>query len=302
MRELAASQHGVVARWQARASGATPDEIAHWMRTGAWIGVGRVAIRLAGAPSTDRQLAMLAVLDAGPGAVLSHRCAAALWDLPGFRLVDLEVTRPRGGSRRRATGARVHETRVLRSSHVTVHEAIPVTTPARTIFDLASILHPKRVERALETAWTRRLLDGHRMARMLDDLGKRGRTGTTVMREVLAARGPDYVPAESGLEGRFAEILRKDGQRPMERQIEVGGERWLGRVDFYDRTTGVIVQIDSEQYHGSLVDKRADETQTAALEAAGFVVERVTDFEVWYCADEVTRRVRDARRRGRSGE
>lgn len=302
MRELAASQHGVVARWQARATGATPDEIAHWIHTGAWVGVGRVAIRLAGAPSTDRQRAMLAVLDAGPGAVLSHQSAAALWDLPGFRLSDVHVTRARGGSRRRPLAAALHETRVLHDSHVTTHDGIPVTTPARTLFDLAAVLHPKRVERALETSWSHHLVDSHRMAAILDDLGKRGRTGTTVMRDVLAERGPDYIPAESGLEGRFHDILRRDGQTPMERQVDVGGEKWLGRVDFFDRRAGVIVQVDSERYHGSLIDKRADEAQTAALEAAGFIVERVTDFEVWYCADEVARRVRAARRRGCSGE
>jgi very-short-patch-repair endonuclease len=77
----------------------------------------------------------------------------------------------------------------------------------------------------------------------------------------------------------------------------VGGETWLGRVDFIDREAKLIVQVDSERYHSSLIDKRADDAQTAALEAAGFFVERCTDFEVWYCADEVARRVRKARQR-----
>ena len=122
------------------------------------------------------------------------------------------------------------------------------------------------------------------------------------MREILADRGPDYVPADSGLEGRFRDVLQRDGQAPMVRQIDVGGDRWLGRIDFLDRDAKLIVQIDSDRYHGSLIDKAADKAQTAALEGAGFVVERFTDFEVWYCADEVARRVRKARRRRRSGE
>jgi very-short-patch-repair endonuclease len=302
MRVLAASQHGVIARRQAHAAGATSDEIVHWIKTGAWVVAGRVALRLAGAPPTDKQRALIAVFDAGCSAALSHGSAAALWDLPGFRLTELHVTRPRGRSRRRYHFAEVHETRVLLDRHVTVHEGIPVTTPARTIFDLAALLHPKRVERALETAWSNHLIDGRRMAAVLDDLGKRGRTGTTVMREILADRGPDYVPADSGLEGRFRDVLQRDGQAPMVRQIDVGGDRWLGRIDFLDRDAKLIVQIDSDRYHGSLIDKAADKAQTAALEGAGFVVERFTDFEVWYCADEVARRVRKARRRRRSGE
>lgn len=296
MRELAESQHGAIARRQARALGATQDMIAHGIRSGVWVPEGRVVLRLVGAPVTERQRAMTAVLDAGRRAALSHHSAAALWDLPGFRFDDLHVSRPRDRSRRRTTLAVVHETRVLPAHHVTVHDGIPVTTPARTIFDLAAMVHPYRVGRTLDTAWAKHLLDGSRMAAVLDDLGKRGRTGTTVMRELLAERGPDYIPPDSGLEGRFRDILVRDGQRPMERQVQVGGERWLGRVDFYDREARVIVQIDSERYHSSLTDKAADDRQTAALEAAGFRVERVTDFDVWYCADEVARRIRRARR------
>ena len=192
----------------------------------------------------------------------------------------------------------LHLTRVLPSHHVTTHDGIPLTTPARTIFDLAAVVHPYRVKRALETAWSKRLLDGVRVAVVLDDLGKRGRTGTTVMRELLAERGSDYIPPDSGLEGRFRDLLVRDGQRPMERQVHVGGASWLGRVDFYDREAQLVVQIDSERYHSALIDREADERQTAALEAAGFRVRRFTDFEVWYCADDVAAAVRRSRRNG----
>ncbi len=240
---------------------------------------------------------MTAVLDAGPGAVLSHRSAAALWELPGFRLSDLEVTSLRRGPRRDVRLATLHLTRVLPAQHVTTHDGIPVTTPARTIFDLAAVTHPFRVKRALETAWARHLLDGVRMAAVLDVLGKRGRKGTTVMRELLAERGPDYIPPDSGLESRFNDILVRDGQAPMQRQVHLGGDCWLGRVDFYDPAARLIVQIDSERYHSALIDRAADDAQTAAFEAAGFVVLRFTDFEVWYCAGEVAARVRRARTR-----
>jgi very-short-patch-repair endonuclease len=238
---------------------------------------------------------MAAVLDAGPGAVLSHHSAAALWELPGFDLRDLHVTRLRTGTRRGVRLAREHRPRALLASHVTEFEGIPVTTPARTVFDLAALVHPLRVKRALETAWSHHLLNGVRMAVMLDDLGKRGRTGTTVMRELLAERGPDYIPPDSGLEGRFHDILVRDGQRPMRRQVHLGGDSWLGRVDFVDEDVPLIVEIDSERYHSALIDRQADEEQTAALEAAGFTVFRCSDFQVWYRADEVTVPIRKKR-------
>ncbi|HUF84910.1 MAG TPA: DUF559 domain-containing protein, partial [Acidimicrobiia bacterium] len=131
---------------------------------------------------------------------------------------------------------------------------------------------------------------------MLDDLGKRGRTGTTVMRELLAERGPDYIPPDSGLEGRFHDILIRDGQRPMRRQVDVGGgNKWLGRVDFVDQDVPLIVQIDSELYHSALIDREEDDRQTRALEEAGFEVLRFTDFQVWYRAAEVTEPIRKQR-------
>jgi very-short-patch-repair endonuclease len=298
LRALAERQHSVIGRHQARELGATRGELDHRAYGIDWELPTANVMRLRGSAATDLQRAMTAVLDAGPGTVLSHQSAAALWDLPGFRLRDLHVTRRRGGPRREARLATLHLTRVLPPHHVTTHDGIPVTTPARAIFDLAALVHPYRVKRALETSWSKHLLDGLRMAAILDDLGKRGRTGTTMMRELLAERGPDYIPPDSGLESRFHDILVRDGQRPMDRQVHVGGDRWLGRVDFYDREARLIVQIDSERYHSTLIDKEADDRQTADLEAVGFTVLRFTDFEVWYCADDVAPDVRRARQSG----
>jgi very-short-patch-repair endonuclease len=295
LRRLAERQHSVVGRHQSRDLGATRSQLEHRAQGPDWERATPNVLRLRGSPTTDLQRAMTAVLDAGAGAVLSHQSAAALWELPGFRLRALEVTSVRIGPRRDQRLAKLHLTRVLPAPHVTRNDGIPVTTPARTVFDLAAVVHPLRVKRALETAWSKRLLDGVGMAAVLDDLGKRGRAGTTVIRELLADRGPGYIPPDSGLEARFNDILIRDGQRPMERQVHVGGDTWLGRVDFYDRAARLIVQIDSERYHAALVDREADEAQTAALKAAGFEVLRFTDFEVWYCAADVAAKVRRAR-------
>lgn len=299
LQALAERQHGVLSRAQARDLSSTHAALAH-RASGRWESLTPSVLRLRGSPRTGEQRAMAAVLDAGVDAVLSLYSAAALWELPGFRLRELHVTRLRDTTCRPGRLARIHQTRLLPSSHVTTLRDIPVTTPARTVFDLAALVPYPRVKRALETAWSKHLLDGVRMAVVLDDLGKRGRTGTTVMRELLAERGPDYVPPDSGLEGRFRDILARDGQRQMERQVHVGGESWLGRVDFYDREARLVVQIDSERHHSALIDKEADQRQTAALRASGFEVIRFSDFQVWYYADEVVTEIRAERRRRRA--
>lgn len=289
-------QYGVIARWQARGLGVSRGQLARRVRAGELDPLTAIVLRMRGAEVNDYQRAMAAVLDAGPGAVLSHGTAAALWRLPGFDIRDIHVSRPRTGVRRGSQLPWIHQPSCLPAEHVTVLERFPVTTPARTLFDLAGRVYPQRVERALEAAWSKRLVDGARMAAVLDVLAKRGRPGIQVMRELLSSRGREYVPPASGLEGRFRDILVRDGQRPMERQVDVGGDRWLGRVDFFDRECKLVVQIDSERYHTALIDQRADKAQTAAMESAGFRVLRFTDHQVWYEADEVVARVREVRR------
>ena len=295
LRRLAELQHSVLARRQARALGATPAARRHRACGPDWECVTPAVLRLRGSPRSEEQRIMAAVLDAGHAAVLSHHSAAAWWGLPGFDLEELHVTRSRGRSGHPSRLARLHEVRLLPPHHVTVLRSIPLTTPARTVFDLAGVVHPKRVERAIENAWSDHLVDGRVLASILDDLAARGRRGVNVMRSILSERGPDYVPPASGLEGRFRDLLRRAGLPTMDRQVDVGGTQWLGRVDFIDREQRLIVQIDSERHHGSLIDKRADDAQTAAMEAAGFRVRRFTDTEVWYHGDRVVAELRKAR-------
>jgi very-short-patch-repair endonuclease len=295
LRGLAELQYSVIARRQARAIGASAAALRHRARGPDWEPVTPAVLRLRGSRHSDEQRAMSAVLDAGHGAVLSHNAAAAWWGLPGFDLEALHVTRSRGRSGHTSRLAQLHEVRVLPSHHVTVLRSVPVTTPARTLFDLAGTLHPKRVERAIENAWSDRIVDGRVLSSMLDDMAGRGRRGVSVMRSILAERGPDYVPPASGLEGRFRDLLRRAGLPPMVRQIDVGGETWLGRVDFLNREAKLVVQIDSERHHTALIDRRADDAQTAAMEDAGFLVLRFTDAEVWYHGDKVVAELRRAR-------
>ena len=148
MRALAERQHGVVARRQARALGASRDQLRRRIESGTWESVTPSVLRLAGSQRTFRQRAMAGALDSGAGAAVSHESAAALWRLPGFATGPLHVSRSVG----RSTLATVHRTHVA-ETHLRLFERIPVTSPARTIFDLAGVLHPGRAERASTTRW-----------------------------------------------------------------------------------------------------------------------------------------------------
>ena len=91
---------------------------------------------------------MAAVLACGDGAALSHASAAAIW---GFvqRHHDGDVTRDGHERRESRQGVRVHRSLSL---NAVVHNGLPLTTPARTLHDLRTVLTSQELERAQEQA------------------------------------------------------------------------------------------------------------------------------------------------------
>jgi very-short-patch-repair endonuclease len=96
---------------------------------------------------------MAAVLAAGPGAVLSHRAAAALWAIRQSTRTATEVIAPRRCGRPGIDAYRI----ILPRDEIAVENGIPVTNPARTLFDLAAVVTQQQLEHALNEAEIRRL-------------------------------------------------------------------------------------------------------------------------------------------------
>jgi hypothetical protein len=113
---------------------------------------------------------------------------------------------------------------------VTTKDTIPVVTLARMCFELAATERRERVGRIIESA---QLLGMsiEAVAEVVGTIGKRGRPGTTAMREEVALRGDGYVPPASELEALGFDVLRRGGLPEPVRQFDVGGEHWIGRVD-----------------------------------------------------------------------
>ena len=149
---LARRQHGLVARRQLLALGWSAHQIEHRLASGSWIEVHRGVYALGPAPLTREGRWMAATLVA-PGAVLSHRAAAAHWGIR--RGAMLEITAPK---RLRRPGITVHQA-TLQADEATVHEGIPVTTVARTLFDLAAVIPQNELEWAIHEADFRKLWD-----------------------------------------------------------------------------------------------------------------------------------------------
>jgi very-short-patch-repair endonuclease len=300
LRLLAADQHGVVSVEQSIQAGFDRWQRRDLVDGRRWEHSTPSVLRLVGAPATTAQRAMAAVLDAGPSAALSSTSAAAWWGIPGNLLDPLQVVSRRGHVHRPGRATARHEPVLLPPHHVVTLDGVPTVVPARALFEVAGTRRRgaelpwwvERMERMVDTAWSMRLVSGSTLHRMLDELAQRGRPGIRVMRQVLAERGVEHVPPASGLEARVAQLLRKAGLPELRRQVDVGDEGgWIGRVDFRAVDRPLIVEVQSERFHRSLIDAQLDAQRIDRLTRAGFEVVEVTDVEVWHQPDVVVRKV-----------
>lgn len=297
LRRLASRQHALVGWKQAR-DFLSRDALRHRVARGDWDLVTKRVLGVAGAPPDELRRVMAAVLDHGPGSFVDRRTAAALWQVPGFPGDGrIQLARLRGTTGRPTDLADVSTLRYLPEHLVTTVAGIPTVTLPFLLFRLAGGERPERVERALNTVCTKSPAVLVRLHELLPELAEHGRNGIVFMREWLQRNPPGSRPVASGLEGRFQQILREAGERPLERQVDVGGHEWIGRSDFLDRELAIVFEVDSLLHHTSELDQAMDADRDARMLAAGFrAVVRIPEEWIWYDRDRAVERVREARR------
>ncbi|MGH9128290.1 MAG: endonuclease domain-containing protein [Acidimicrobiales bacterium] len=218
--------------------------------------------RLAAFPPSWQQELMAAVLAPGPGAVASHRAAAALHRLDGVGRQLVEISVPRSMCPAKRPGLTVHRAIRLERVDLTRVDHIPVTSVTRTLLDLGAVADADTVELALESALrTRRTSIGF-LHRRLEVLGGRGRPGTATLRQVLAGRLYE-APTESLLEARFVQLCRRHGLPPGTRQHLIDGGS--ARVDFAWEARRVLVELEGFERHGTPADHRHDMSRQNAV-------------------------------------
>lgn len=290
---IARTHHGLFRADDAEAAGVNQKELLGLTRSGWCERPRRGVYRVTGAPVTADQLAQAAVWFSGAYAVISHRSAARTWSIPGFGGAGPELTKPRGQSQRRSYGL-VHGSLVLPSTHCTVHRSLPVTTVARTIFDLAGVCRPERVERALDHALSSRMCTLGQVQQVFFALARQGRRGTVTMRTLLEDRGEGYIAPASELERKGREVFSAHGLPMPTFEVDLGAEEWVGRVDCIWREQRVIVELDSRRHHTALLDRDSDRRRDNELMAAGWRVLRVTWDDLNQNPTSVARWIRSA--------
>lgn len=215
---------------------------------------------------TQRSRWMAATLAGGGGAVLSHRSAAALWNIVTTSGA-IEVTRPTKGGR--IEGVRLHAAS-LAPDELTLHEGIPVTTVPRTLLDLAAVLPPSRLARALHEAELLRLADAVPLAALL--ARHPGRRGTAALRALLAEEALDTQITRSPLEDDFLAFAREHRLPRPETNVLLEGLE----VDVLYRAARLVVELDGRAAHATTEAFERDRARDRTLAAAGWHVVRLT--------------------------
>ena len=270
--------HGLVTRPAADAVRATADQLRKMAKRGRLDRLAPRTYRVPGSVPDWKQALAAAVIAAGPGAAASHLSAAVLWGFPGFAGEPVEITRPRQRHHRGLIG-KVHESRRFPAAHRREVDGIPVTSVARTLFDLCGSrqVHPKKAERAISNALSRGLVGFGPLEVMLAQMGRRGRRGSALFRKILDDHGAaGHAPTESEIEDLVLAVLASAGLPLPVRQVVLGGEEApVGRVDFLYAPFHLVLEADSRTFH-SWLDAERDRRRDALLMAAGFRVLRVT--------------------------
>lgn len=269
--KLAGRQHGIVTRRQLLALGFTSRSIEHRRTTGRLHQVAH-GVYAVGWPALDkRRRWMAAVLTCGEGAALSHRSAAALLgigiEMPG----RIDVSVPRWCELRRP-GLLIRGRASLRRDDIGSYDGIPVTSPVRTLVDLATDLEPIPLERAVNDADKRGLVDPEALRDTLACF--QGEPGVRPLRLLLDKLF--FRLSDSDLEIYFRRIVR--GARlplPLSKQRVNRYE-----VDFFWPDLGLVVETDGLRYHRTPSAQTRDARRDRAHVMAGMTPLRFTHYEV----------------------
>jgi very-short-patch-repair endonuclease len=261
---LARRQHGYVTSVQLRALGLSSDQIKYRVAVGRLISVYHGVHAVGHLPTLPIDRAAGAVLACEPDGLLSHGSAMCLWGWWKRWELPFEVT---ARSARRRRGIRFHRSETLTRRDIAHRLGIRVTSPARTVFDVAPRLNDRQLRRAVQDASHSKLL-------RLDDLAE---LLTRHPRHRAARRLRAFVElpqheTRSVLEDDwtlFAGAYGFDGWRmnvPMGRRI----------LDVLFETERVIVELDGWDSHSSRISFEDDRDRDADHLELGYVTVRIT--------------------------
>jgi very-short-patch-repair endonuclease len=291
---FATRQAGHVARRQLLATGVSRGVIDRLVAKGHLIVVLRGVYRVAHEAPSPFAREFAAVLGCGPGALVSHRSAAWIYDVlayPAIGDVWLASTAERGKGVR---GVRVQRTRRMSPRDVQFKGWLPLTSPARTLLDVAGIVGAEQLEQAVAAA------QGRQLVRETDLRGQLARSGGCRGAKALRALLDRHtVPADarSRAERLMLRLVRNAGlPEPL---VNSRFGRW--RPDFYWPEYRLVAEFDSWGFHTDIGAFRRDREKSNQLQLQGIMVLRFTWYELTRTPERLVGRLRAAMRQHARG-
>lgn len=267
---------GVITRQQLLDAGFDPRAIERMVKSRRLERLHQCVYAFPGSVDSRERRFAAARLWYGCDAALSHYSAARLWglqDVPDKFAID--VLRIGRFKRPKHYGIKAHETDHLPDSDVVEHKGHRVTTPLRTVVDLARVLTPAKLEIAILDAIARGLFtEDQLIARCHEERRMRTRSAARLTHAIR--RAGFKVVTESPLEREVLQVLMDEGLKPEHGQVElyrVGAPKPVGRFDFGSEAARLLIEADSRKFHRALAQRQRDaEKDQGAAELAYAVV------------------------------
>ena len=269
---VARRQRFVVSHWQLVAAGVARRAIRHRVEVGRLRTIHRGVFLVGHIVPPALALETAALLACGPGAVLSHLSAAWRWRIrdQSDAAGPVHVTVPAHRRPEPRSGIVVHRSATLVAADVRRRDGLPVTSPARTLIDLAAVLSERELKWAIEEARVRRLitpgeLEAARRAH-------RGRRGAAALGRIAQTSGPGPTATRSEAERRLLDLIAGAGLPAPRANVRVHGHL----VDLHWPAERLVVELDGYAFHAHREAFERDRRRDADLAAAGIRVVRLT--------------------------
>jgi hypothetical protein len=264
--EVARRQGGHITRAQLYAAGLERGAIEARVKAGLLFPVHHGVYAVGHLPTNPSDRARAALLAAGPRSALSGGSAAAFWELYQRWAFPLQLTSP---LRRRIPGLQISHCHALLQRDIRTKDGIRVTSPARTLLDIAPRTQTKNLHRFHNELRMRRLINN---TQLLDVAARNPRhPGARHLRELAGASAGEA--KRSPLEIDWENFAERYDLPAHQMNIHVAGER----VDVLFTPDRLVIELDGWGKHGTKLAFEEDRDQDSGILAAtGIPTMRIT--------------------------
>jgi hypothetical protein len=294
--ELAQRQHGAFARWQLLPRGVDPRTLERRVATGYWVTLLPGVYALAGTRDTYERRLWAGWLAVGPGALVSHEAAAEVRGIPNV-IRNRVVLVNAHGQHHRLPGVIVHQLNDVLPEHRTSVDGLPITTPARTIVDLAAVVHPARLLPIVEGTNHARIASYAEVGVCMTSIARRGKPGVRHLARVLDRLTATKAVTMSKLERLLFELIANAGlPRPASQYAFPGRLFTNGCVDAAYVDAKLVVEADGRAWHTRIADVKRDHERDADAARHGWQTLRLLHEHIDSDPDGTADLIRDVRR------